>query len=228
VPDLNALVALQTLKMLKKMSRKMGDGDETDSEGSDEGVMRGGEPDFAGINNMRKRFCLHPERFVPAYTPRTKSDLGVRDPRQVWRFTDNGKRMRGKFGTMSGMFQVSMYVLEIIQFHADGEAEKGGALAVQLAKAIHQMAIDKGSWENAVYLIPLEEPGERSRFGGDERELKSIYKYKRSMRELRLGGKKDEKGGDHGDEGDDEPNHGGDKDKAGGGKNGMKGNRNNL
>lgn len=121
---------LQTMKLLKRMSRKMGDG--ADSDGSEDSAhLRGGEPDFAGISNLRRRYRNHPEQFGPAYTDRAASDLGARDPRQVWRFTDNGKRMRVKFGKMVSIFQVLVCVLEIVHCPPKRGAYKGQRLGSQ-------------------------------------------------------------------------------------------------
>ena len=186
---MSAMMNMQMLMMMQKLSKKMGQ--DSDSDDSDTGTsFKNGEPDFQGIRNLRRRFRMSPEKFVPAFAARTASDLGVRDSRQVWRFADNGKRMRGTFGKMAGLHEAYMLVLEIVQLHHDNQPEMAGALAVQIAKALHQVALDKGSWENATLLVPLEEAGERSLFGGDERELRGIYKYKKSLRELKSMGAK--------------------------------------
>ena len=183
VGDMTTLMNLQMMAMMQKMSKKMGGSDSSGSEG--ENLGRGGEPDFTGISKMRKKFRTRPETFLQSYTERTKADLGVRDNRQVWRFADNGRRLRPVFGKTSGLHRAMNLFLEVVQLHHDRQPDQACALAIQAAKALHQVAIDKGSWENATLLIPLEEVGERSKFGGDEKELRGIYKYRKSLRDLR-------------------------------------------
>ena len=180
--DMSAMMNLQMMKMTQKMNKKLGGESSTDSE---DGERNNGDPDFTGITKMRKKFRAKPEVFLKEFASRTKSDLGVKDNRQVWRFADNGKRLRPVFGKMAGLDKTVMLFLEVVQLHHDKQPEQASALAVQACKALHQVALDKGSWENAQLLIPLEEVGERSKFGGDERELRGIYKYRKSLRELR-------------------------------------------
>jgi len=179
--SMSDLIQLEMLKQIRKMRKKRGDSSDSDESELD---FKSGRADFEGIQRLRKRFQKHPEKFVPAYTTRTKSNLGVRSERQQWAFIAENKRLRALFGKMSGLWMAHGILMEIVQFHHDGMETHAGALAVQGCKALHQVAIDKGDWVNAKLLLPLEEPGERAKFGGDEMELKVIHKYRRAMKEL--------------------------------------------
>ena len=81
-----------------------------------------------------------------------------------------------------------MLFLEIVHPHHDKRPEQASASGVQAGKALHQVSLENpaaaGAWENAQLLIPLEEVGERSKFSGDERELRGSYQYRESLREL--------------------------------------------
>lgn len=52
---------------------------------------------------------------------------------------------------------------------------------MQMAKALHQMTLDGGSW----LLIPCEDPLTKPTFAASERELERIYAFRRSEKELK-------------------------------------------
>ena len=60
-----------------------------------------------------------------------------------------------------------------------------GGFLVQSLKALHQVALDRGSWRLAKDLIPTPDPLVREDFGGDERELEAIHSYHKALKELR-------------------------------------------
>ena len=107
-------------------------------------------------------------------------------------------RLRPVFGNMAGVHGTLLLILEVVQLHHDNQPEQASARVVQACKALRQVALDKESWENAQLLILLEEVGKRFKFSGDERELRGIYKYRKSLLELRTLGEgqtnKDEAG----------------------------------
>ena len=57
-------------------------------------------------------------------------------------------------------------------------------MVIQLLKALLQVAVDKGDWQNAELLMPTQPHG-RVHFGGDEHEMQAVFKYQKSLRELR-------------------------------------------
>ena len=59
------------------------------------------------------------------------------------------------------------------------------AFAAQLAKALHQVAIDGGSWESASLMLPLPDAFQEPSFGGSERELAAVHSYRKAMKDLR-------------------------------------------
>ena len=79
---------------------------------------------------------------------------------------------------------------EILQLHDQGEHEQVAALVVQRLKALHQAALDRGAWDNALVLVPGPDPLGRPNFGGDEGELAAIHRYRRSLCELKHNGAK--------------------------------------
>ena len=67
---------------------------------------------------------------------------------------------------------------------ASGQAKQAEATLVQLAKAVHQCALDNGSWNNASLLLPIEDPLQRQAFGGSELELSWVNAYKAGLATL--------------------------------------------
>ena len=62
--------------------------------------------------------------------------------------------------------------------------EESAASFVQLLKALHQVAIDSGSWANASLLLPWEHPTERDLFGGDPMEMQVAGSWNRGLLDL--------------------------------------------
>ena len=51
--------------------------------------------------------------------------------------------------------------------------------------ALHQVALDKGDWSNALPMIPVADILQEPQFGGEEVEMKMIHSYKKAMREIK-------------------------------------------
>ena len=147
--DVSARMSLQMLKMMQKMNKKLGGKSSTDSE---DGERNNGDPDFAWITKMRKKFRARPEVFVREFASRTKSWHGVKDNRQVGRFADNGKRLRPVFGKMAGLHRTLMLFLEVVHPHHDKQPEQASALAMQACKALHQ--VEAGEEEETPAAVP--------------------------------------------------------------------------
>ena len=84
------------------------------------------------------------------------------------------------------MHRIHVAVADALDVLKRGEVELTGAMLVQIEKAIHQVAIDSGSWDNARLLLLSTDPMSREAFGGTEAELESIFKYRKSLKELQL------------------------------------------
>ena len=54
-----------------------------------------------------------------------------------------------------------------------------------LMRAIHQVAIDHGSWNTATALLPIADPLSRAEFGGTRKDLAAVYAYQESLAKLR-------------------------------------------
>ena len=75
-------------------------------------------------------------------------------------------------------------LMETVQGLATGDTLHAQAYVIQCAKALHQVALDQGSWANAQLLIPTPDPLGRAQFGGEETELAAVQRHRKSLREL--------------------------------------------
>ena len=83
-----------------------------------------------------------------------------------------------------------------------GQPERAAAQTVQSLRAVHQSALDDGSWKAAWMLTYLQDPLSRERFGGTERELEVISGYLKNLDDLQAKMRKEahEEEGGHGEE----------------------------
>ena len=86
---------------------------------------------------------------------------------------------------MMGLWRCHYVASEIAQLGLDSKPEHATALAVQLCKALLQVAIDGGNWTNAIWLLPFEDPLGQEEFGGEEEELAEIHAYRKATSELK-------------------------------------------
>ena len=89
---------------------------------------------------------------------------------------------------MVGIWRIHYILSEALQLLVEKRYEHGTGLSIQLLKAISQVATDGGSWQNAMWLVPLEDPIGTEDFGGDEAEIEEIYAYKKALLELKVQG----------------------------------------
>ena len=75
-------------------------------------------------------------------------------------------------------------VSEIIEFSLAGEHDVVTALLCQLAKCLHQVALDHGSWDSAQLLWISEDVLGRDVFGGDEEEMEVVQQFQKAKKEL--------------------------------------------
>ena len=113
-----------------------------------------------------------------------KRIVGVTEVRQVWGFRDVGRRLLKTFGQMRGLWRAHAGLQEIIQYLADGEHAQALVFACQMSKALHQVALERGSWE-IVLLIPMPDALSDPSFGGEEHELAAVRSYRRALRDLK-------------------------------------------
>ena len=89
---------------------------------------------------------------------------------------------------MRGYYRIHYALSEVIQLlHAQKVTQAHGYI-IQILKSLRQIAIDDGSWQNALHLLPTVNPIDRREFGGTHSELRQVFAYKKSLAQLRNGG----------------------------------------
>ena len=88
---------------------------------------------------------------------------------------------------MVGLWRTLFALAHILDSIKEGTAEHASAEVVQNMKALLQVALDRGSWDNAALLIPTPDPLARPAFGGEESELQSVQSFPKALRDLQSG-----------------------------------------
>ena len=76
---------------------------------------------------------------------------------------------------MKGLYRCHHAASEILQYLSRGENAQAEGHVVQLLKALHQMALDRGAWTHAIHLIPTADPFGRANFGDTELEMQQVH-----------------------------------------------------
>jgi len=198
--DLNTLVQLETLALLKRLKKRR---DSSDSDSSDSDV--GKTPGLRGIQQMRKQVKSKPKKVVIEFMKEAKEQLGVFDERQYWNYTQLALKNKPRFRQMVGLWRAYYALAQLLDTLRAGRAEEAEAAVVQDMRTLLQVAIDRGDWSNALLLSPFPDPLQTEAYGGTERQMRHAASYKKSLRELKqkIAGDHDDQGGD--DEGGDAP-----------------------
>lgn len=193
---LQALATLQLLKLTAKerhkgkkgSSRSLSSSSSTASSSSSEGNRRRKDPSLKGaaraVGNYRrlgKSMKAHPLRHIKRYIKNVEEDLGV-DADQPYRLTDHGRKIN--WGKQKGLQRTYYMLGAILDLILKGKYERAGLQVVQCLRAVHQAAINQGSWDVAWLLTNLPDPLARRRFGGEEEGLETIAAYVKSVQEL--------------------------------------------
>jgi hypothetical protein len=176
-PDMSTLMNLLLLKEIKKMSNKSSEG-EDDIDGP-------GTKGLAGLQLLRTNVKKNHKKLLKNYTSRVKERLGITDPRQPWMYRDYSMKLVSRFGKLRGLWRCHYMISDILQAAiADDQAQVVG-LSVQMLKCLHQVALDRGSWQQGQYLLPQADPLAPEEFGGDPSELRLVHRYTTALKDLK-------------------------------------------
>eukprot|EP00973_Karenia_brevis_P090206 12401465-Karenia_brevis.AAC.1 len=73
--------------------------------------------------------------------------------------------------------------MEITQFLAEGDLDHGLAFTIQCAKALNQVGLN----QVGLLLVPAVDPIGEPVFGGQEKELAAIHRYRKALKDLKDG-----------------------------------------
>ena len=166
----------------------------SNSSGSGASSSQGGGEHSSGsklreILRTRKRVKKRPLKVVTRYRERMLAKMGIT-------VLPNGTlsapfahphvslKLRDNFGKMVGLWRCHYAVGHILELLEHRELEQAAATSVQLLKALHQTALDQGSWSNSMLLLPWDDALRADLFGGDEDEMMAAAKWNRGIRDL--------------------------------------------
>ena len=86
---------------------------------------------------------------------------------------------------MAGLHRVHFHLPHILATSLRGDHNQAGAYMVQLLRALHQVALDGGTWNTGSLLLPKTDPLYKNQCGGTEEELEAIVAYREAMQKLK-------------------------------------------
>ena len=134
---------------------------------------------------LRRKIHRKPGNIVGRYRRRVQSKLTGDDPRKPWRYVDFALKLLPTFGKLRGLWRCHYIFSEILQTSESASVDEVQAMIVQASKCLHQVALDRGSWDTAQLLLPTANPLQLDEFGGDPEELDVIHKYNSAMSDLK-------------------------------------------
>ena len=182
-------MARQLLLLRRKRSGTSDSGTRSSEEGSD-GSLKGGSK-LRAILRLRQRVKKHPLKIIMKYRARCLRRLGIYAlPNgmlsSAYTHPATSLHLRSTFGRMTGLWRCHFAASHILELIEHRKMEEAGATAVQVLKAIHQTALDGGSWNSAVLLLPWDDPLQKDLFGGDEQEMMAAASWNRGIKDLQL------------------------------------------
>ena len=78
---------------------------------------------------------------------------------------------------MKGLWCCHWLFSSILDVTLTGDMQHTQAYLVQACKALHQVALDRGSWNSAHLLLPEPDPLSPEEFGGDVHELLAAHAF---------------------------------------------------
>ena len=187
--DVNTYVQYATLQQLQQMGGKKGGSDSNDSSSGDDQPDRASSK-LRNVLRLRRRVRKHPLRIVTKYRQRCLDKAGIivlKDESLSSPFAHHHQsmRIRETFGKMVGLWRCHYAVAQMLEHFEHRRLEEGAATCCQLLQAIHETAIDHGSWNNSMLLLPLDDPLRADLFGGDHDEMTAVSQWNRGIRDLR-------------------------------------------
>ena len=180
-------IQLEMIRALKSMRKKGSstDTDTSDTDTDEDAPSKGGQAGFKDFHKVRQNVFKKPAKNIVRFRERTKRILKAHSDRQHWSYSERSLQLLPVFGKMKGLWRCHHALSELLTLQESGDTRQAIAFNIQLLKALHQVALDRGDWSSAALLIPSADPLAREAFGGEERELLEVHRYKKALRDLK-------------------------------------------
>ena len=186
--DPNTYVQLEVLQQLRALRRGKGSSGSDASSGQSDREDKSSSK-LRGIFRIRRRVRHHPLRIITKYRQRCLDRAGISvQPNGTlsapFAHHHVSLRIRESFGKMVGLWRCHYAVAQILEHLEHRRLEQGAATCCQVLKAIHQTALDHGSWNNSMMLLPWDDALRPDIFGGDPDEMIAAAQWNRGIRDL--------------------------------------------
>ena len=193
--DPQAALTLEMARQLQRLRHRRG-GNSGSGSSSSAGGNSSGRSDghsipskLKAVLRLRSRVQRHPMRILTRYRAKCLQRLGIYAlPNGMlsapYTHPQTSLHIRSAFGRMTGLWRCHFMLSHILEKLEQGQTEQAAATCVQALKAVHQTALDGGSWNCSTLLLPYEDPLARDLFGGDEDEMMATAAWNRGVRDL--------------------------------------------
>ena len=193
--DPQAALTLEMARQLQRLRRRRGGNSGSGSSSSGVGSSSGRGDGHSipsklkAVLRLRARVQKHPMRILTKYRAKCLQRLGIYAlPNGMlsapYTHPQTSLHLRSAFGRMTGLWRCHFMLGHILEKLEQGQTEQAAATCVQALKAVHQTALDGGSWNCSTLLLPYEDPLARDLFGGDEDEMMATAAWNRGVRDL--------------------------------------------
>ena len=173
-PDFQQMDPQNQMMMMMPMIQQQGKKSSTEEE-------KGGKA-FRRIRSMKARTEDQPEKIVSQFLEEAMDKLGVEegDAWQLWMLSE-----KINWGNMSGLHRCHFHLCHALTLSLRGKKTQCEAYMVQILRALHQVALDGGTWGTASLLLPRADPIYREQFGATGEELEAIVAYQEALKKIR-------------------------------------------
>ena len=137
---------------------------------------------FDNLHRIGERIAEGNSEDIVKFESEVKESLGV-VPGQSWTLADFWKTI--PWGRFKGLSRTYLEDVAVYEYLRRGQKKQALRQLIQNMKSKKQAAIDSGSWETAWHLTGLHDRMERPAFAGNHREMASIARYRKAMKDLR-------------------------------------------
>lgn len=168
--DPQTQMMMMMMSMMQQQNKKSGVEEE-----------KGGKA-FRRIRSMKARTEDQPEKIVSQFLEEAMDKLGVEDG-DAWQLWQMSEKIN--WGNMSGLHRCHFHIAHALTLSLKGKKTQCEAYLVQMLRALHQVALDGGTWGTASLLLPRADPIYREQFGATGEELEAIVAYQEAMKKIR-------------------------------------------
>ena len=85
---------------------------------------------------------------------------------------------------MKGLWRLHFAMSKMLPLAEQNRTDLLAGTLAQTLKAVHQVALNSGSWSNAVLLLHWQDPLQRELWAGEDNEMATAARYSRSIKDL--------------------------------------------